>query len=327
MAQKAQRAAENAKPVIAQATHGSPDHPLRIGDVQLVCYVLEDGRRVLVQGGMLNALDMSQGSASAKSGGDRLAKFISTKALKGRVTPELAKAIREPIRFKTPTGSDANGYEATILADICEAVLSAADEGALNYQQEHIARQCQILIRGFARVGIIALVDEATGYQDVRTREALEEILERFIADELLAWAKRFPDEFYRQLFRLRGLHYSEVSTKRPQYIGRLTNDIIYERLAPGVLDELRDITPRDEEGRRKHKYHQRLTEDVGHARLQEHLSNVLTLMRASANYRSFYRLLQRALPKYTGQLDLALGFRDELDDEIDMAQPAKGRN
>jgi len=36
-------------------------------------------------------------------------------------------------------------------------------------QQKHIAAQAEIIMRGLATVGIIALVDEATGYQDPAT--------------------------------------------------------------------------------------------------------------------------------------------------------------
>ncbi len=302
---------------VKQAIYGSPDYPLKIGDFEIPCYILEDGTRVLVRNSMVNALDMKTGTATASTKGDRLTKFLATKSLRDFVTPELAKAIHDPIRFRTPTGTEAFGYEATVLADICEVVLSAREKTKLNYQQEHIVHRCQILVRGFARVGIIALVDEVTGYQDVRSRAALEEILQKFISDELLAWAKVFPDDFYKELFRLRGLQYSQLTTKRPPYIGKLTSNIVYERLAPGVLNELKRITPRDEKGRRKHKFFQRLTEDIGHEKLREHLSNVLTLMRASPNYRVFYRLLERSLPKYNSQPSLGLEVRDDSSDEM----------
>src|SRR5439155_16246024 len=111
-----------------------------------------------------------------------------------------------------------------------------------------------------AHVGIIALVDEATGYQEVRTKDALAKILEAFIDKELQPWIRTFPADFYRELFRLRGLDYESENVKRPQYFGILTNNIVYERLAPGVLDELRVVTPKDEKGRRRHKFFQRLT-------------------------------------------------------------------
>ena len=52
----------------------------------------------------------------------------------------------------------------------------AADQaGKLLPSQRHVAEQCRILLHGFANVGIIALVDEATGYQDARARDALAE--------------------------------------------------------------------------------------------------------------------------------------------------------
>ena len=77
-------------------------------------------------------------------------------------------------------------------------------------------------------------------------------------------------------MFRLRDWQYYQFSVKRPSVAGRITNDIIYERLAPGVLDELRRITPRDTKGRTKYRYHQRLTSDIGHPALREHLASVL---------------------------------------------------
>lgn len=295
---------------VVQALHGSADHPLRIADLEIPCYVLEDERRVLAQGGMISSLGMSWGSGG-KPGPDRLAKFTAGKGLNPYVSAELLDRTANPIKFRAPNGKIAYGYEATVLADICDAVLEARAAGKLQTQQEHIAKRCEILVRGFARVGIIALVDEATGFQNVRARRALEKILEKFIADELAKWAKRFPDEFYQELARLRGLHYSEIATRRPGYIGRLTNDIVYERLAPGVLDELRSKTPKDQRGRRKHKYHQWLTEDVGHPKLREHLFAVVALMRASPNWESFYRLLQRAFPKYTDNPRLFIEYEE----------------
>jgi len=289
---------------------GSPDRPLHIGNIEIPCYVLEGGKRVLVQTGMIKALDMKKGTAG-RGPGDRIAKFISTKAINPFVSEELAGMIKEPIKFHTQHGI-AYGYEATILADICDAVLAARKASALHWQQEHIAEQCEILVRGFARVGIIALVDEATGYQEYRSRLALEEILEKFISEELRKWAKTFPDDFYKEMFRLREWQYIPFSVKRPSVVGHLTNDIVYERIAPGVLDELKRITPKDQKGRRKHRYFQRLTEDIGHPRLREHLAAIIALMKAATNWNRFYRSLQRALPRYGRSLELPLDYEDD---------------
>lgn len=290
-----------------RASHGSADHPLRIGDIEIPCYVLEDGRRVLSLGGMVKAMGMSIGGAGGGEG-DRLASFAGGKAISPFISSDLANRMNSPVRFQAPTGGvAATGYEATILADLCDAVLAARKAGALRSSQEHIAHQCEILVRGFARVGIIALVDEATGYQAERAKDALATILEAFIAKELQPWIQTFPTDYYRELFRLRGLSFPTTSVKRPQYFGVLTNDIVYKRLAPGVLDELRRVTPRNDDGRPKAKYFQSLTSNTGYPKLREHLGRVVMLMQLSNDYNDFKLKLEQFLPVYTPQLALAL--------------------
>jgi hypothetical protein len=282
---------------IKQATHGSEDHPLKIGDTEIPCYVLEDGRRVLQQTGLIGALDMSHGG-SYSMGGDRLAKFATQGRLKPFVSSELVERTERPIRFRTPSGSLAYGYDATVLADLCEAVLAARSAGILQKQQAHIARKAEILVRGFARIGIIALVDEATGYQRDREKDALAKILEAWVAKELQAWVKTFPREFYEHMFRLRGLEFSSNSVRRPQYFGHLTNDIVYKRLEAGVLKELKRVTPRNDEGRPTAKYTQSLTKNIGYPKLKEHLGAVVAYMKISKTWDGFLNLLNEHYPR-----------------------------
>ncbi|GAK50680.1 hypothetical protein U14_01913 [Candidatus Moduliflexus flocculans] len=205
---------------LPKAICGEPNSPLRIGNIEIQCYVLEDGRRVLVQTEMISALDMKYGSGGKwSSGSDRLVNFANTKAIKPFISNDLADLITSPIKFKTTRGALAYGYEATALADLCDAVLECRKSGNLNFQQVHIAERCEILMRGFARVGIIALVDEVTGYQAIRSRNALEEILDQFISKELRKWAKTFPDEFYQEMFRLRGWQYIPLKLEKPAIV------------------------------------------------------------------------------------------------------------
>jgi hypothetical protein len=299
---------------VLRATHGDDSHPLRIAGLEIPCYVLEDGRRVLQQTGLIRALNMSHGGSYSK-GGDRLAKFATQGRLKSYVSNELIERTERPIKFRTPAGSLAYGYEATVLAELCEAVLSARSAGVLQKQQEHIATQAEILVRGFARIGIIALVDEATGYERDRIAGSLAKILEAFIDKELRAWVRTFPAEYYEQLFRLRGLAYSSDSVKRPQYFGVLTNDIVYKRLAPGVLDELKKITERDDDGRPKTKYFQRLTANVGYPKLREHLGSVVTLMKLSSGYSDFKKKLDSIHPEYGTTMPMNLKYEPENDE------------
>lgn len=277
---------------------GSPDQPLRIGDVEIECYVLEDDRRVLTQASFLEALGRHRKANVRREGGDDPTPAI----LQGKsIAPYISDEIREkatPIKFRLPNGGRASGYSAELLPAVCEIYLQANDDGALPSNQVHVALQAQILVRGLARVGIIALVDEATGYQEIRTHNALSKILEAFIDKELNAWISTFPPDFYREMFRLRGLNFDSGSVKRPQYFGHLTNNVVYQRLAPGVLDELRVITPKDAKGNRKHRFFQRLTTNVGYPKLREHLGSVTTLMKLSESWEDFMDKLDRIHPR-----------------------------
>jgi hypothetical protein len=311
----AQKAAK-ARYELPKATHGSPDHPLRIGDIEIPAYVLEDGTRVLSQRGLQSGIGMSTGGGKTV-GEPRMVEFVEALAKKGIDTTDLTARLRSPIQF-VPTGGgrSAYGYEATVLADICDAVLAARKKGELQPNQMRIAEQCEVLVRGFARVGIIALVDEATGYQADRARDALARILESFIAKELQPWVRTFPSDYYRELFRLRGLEFPADTVRRPQYFGVLTNDIVYKRLAPGVLEELKRVTPRDDEtGRYKHKFFQRLTTNKGYPKLREHLGAAVAVMKLSSDYDDFITKMDTLYPKYGETMLLPFDYKKEEDD------------
>jgi hypothetical protein len=128
------------------------------------------------------------------------------------------------------------------------------------------------MLKGLGRLGIAGLIDEATGYQEVRDKQALQALLDTYLRKELAAWAKRFPDEFYEHIFRLRGWQWKGRGKNPPQAVAGYTKDIVYDaRLAPQILEELEKKNP-VEGGRRKAKHHQWLTEDVGHPALAQHL-------------------------------------------------------
>jgi len=286
---------------ILKAEYGG-DKPLKLGEFEIPCYVLENEKRVLVRDRMMKALGMAGGGG--KAGSHRLVQFVAAKSIKPFVSKELADRINNPIKFVPLNGGIAYGYEATILADICDTVLAARQAQTLMPQQQHIAQQCEELMRGFAMVGINALVDEATGYQEVRSRNALHEMLEAYISKKLLGWAKTFPDEFYKEIFRLKGWDYYQTQ-KKPLLVGKLTNTIVYEKLPKGVLAELRKKNPKDAKGRRKQKLFQWLTDDIGNPHLKAHLQQVIVLMRISANWNKFMSHLNRAFPE--GQIELPL--------------------
>jgi len=187
---------------------------------------------------------------------------------------------------------------------------------------EKMANQCEILVRGFARVGIIALVDEATGYQDVRSRDELRLILERYIAKELARWVKTFPNEFYECMYRLRGWSYDPASVKRPGCVAYYTVDLTYDRLAPDLFRELKQRTDRDAKGRLKHRLHRWLTTDYGHPRLRQHLEGVIVLMKISRSWEEFYYRLNQVYPKLNQTALLPIPAEEIFGDADDEPMP-----
>lgn len=291
--------AKRGKQVPILAKYGAEDRPLKIGDIEIPCYVLADGRRVLAQRGLQAGLGLSEGGAKVR-GERKLAVLMTSLEQNGVDTRGLVARINNPIRFIPPHGGNqADGHEASILPDICAVLIDAARLNRLPHQQARLAEQAALLQHGFATVGINALVDEATGYQDFRTRDALAKILEKFVAKELRPWVKTFPADYYRQIYRLNGWEYDEATSGRPGIVGHWTNNIVYQRLAPGVLAELKKVTPRLESGRLKHKLFQRLTDEVGNPKLLAHIAGVVMLMKYSPDWKVFMERLDKEYPQW----------------------------
>lgn len=297
--------ASKAKSELAKMPKISHEGTIHIGDIEIPCYITESGDRVLSGRALQIALHLTDDAPGAP--GDRVDRLLSN----GTISPLILRGKPvdqfEPVKCRYDGNPrPINGYRAEVLADICEGMLEARQRGLLTTaRNEMVAKQCEVLLRGFARVGIIALVDEATGFQKDRERDALARILEAFVAKELQPYIKTFPADYYEELFRLRGLPFPPAKPQfRPQYFGLLTNDIVYERIAPGLLSELKKQAAKDE---KKAHLHRRLTQEVGHPKLREHLASVVTAMKLSSNYPDFIGKLNRIHPRLGDTIPLDL--------------------
>ena len=293
-----------------------PIKALYVGDMEIAgmvlpCAVLEDERRVITENGILTILGSRSGASKRIKYSERelgrapLPIFLSPKRLKPYIDRHLSDGPLDLIRYQHKSHV-VSSYDCRILPKICRVWIEAALNGDLLSQQIPKTRNALSFLSGLGEVGIIGLVDEATGYQEIRAKHALATILEKFIAQELQPWTKTFPYEFYRLIYKLRGWPGPDGHKRSPQ-IGRYTNDIVYERLAPGVLDELRRLNPILPAGYRRKRHHQWFTPDLGHPRLKEHLAAVMALMRAAPNWDGFKRSLNRAFPKPNETMQLPL--------------------
>lgn len=285
--------------LLPRATHASQ---IKIGETEIACYVLDDGRRVLSTRGIMGALGRTW--RGRKYPGTELPVFLEAKNLLPFVINDLDPVLA-PIEFVTDAGAKAEGMPAEGLPAVCDIYLQARQHNKLTEAQKPIAQQCELLVRGFARVGIIALVDEATGYQKDRAKDALAKILEQFVAKELQPYMQTFPADYYEQLFRLYNLPFPPVGNKswRPSFMGRITNEVVYNRLAPALLPELKKLASRAE---KKSRLHQWLTQELGHPKLREHLSSIVTIMKLSKTPSDFRANVDAIHPRFgdTAQLD-----------------------
>jgi hypothetical protein len=278
-------------------------NPVVIGDHVLPCAVLSTGMRVLSQRGVTASLGGKRGGSHwrrAKTFGEDeyLPVFLSANNLAPHISPELKLALSKPVVYRPKHGGALGlGMPAELLPSVCEVYLKARKAGALTSAQKDIAEAAEVLISGLAKLGIIALVDEASGYQEVRERTELQRILSAYIRDELLPWTQRFPSEFYKELFRLRGWQWNPMSVKRPKRVGKDTVYIVYDRLPHGVLDELRAKNPEVRPGYRRWRHHQLLTEDIGNPHLERIVAAATAIMRLSKTWVGFKRRLEVALP------------------------------
>lgn len=289
---------------LPKATH---EGNLLIGDRSLDCAVLETGKRVMSQNEVFEAFGRrSRGKMLSRSDGADLPGFLDAKNLRPFITQDVENGIKQ-IEYISKSGKRRLGYDATIIPLVCDVYLDARKADVLTQNQQPIAEISEMIVRSLSKVGIVALVDEATGYQQERDRNELHQLLEKYLSEEKLAWAKRFPDEFFRQLYRLKDWNYPN-GHKRTPLVGKLINRLVYEKLPPGVLENLRERNPTDPSTkRRKWKHHQFLSEDLGQPDLRDHLLQVIVLMRGSPNWTSFEKSFNLAFPNPNG-------FQRELD-------------
>lgn len=293
-------------------TKGAPralrEAPLKIGAVEFECAVLDDDghTRVISERAFSRAIGAKRGGShwlrqKEDPTGAKLPVFLSAHNLKPFISMDLASALSDPIVYVTANGAKGFGIRAQMIPQILDVWLKARDADKLTGPQERFAKMADALMRGLAATGIVALIDEATGFQNDRPSDDLAKILEAYVTKELRRWIPTFPVSFFRQLCRLRGVAFRD-DMKLPRYFGHYVNDLVWSRLAPGVLTELRRLNPASgDEGRRKHKHFQRLSLDVGNPHLLHHLGMLegIALQYKEGEYDVFRAHVDRILPKW----------------------------
>jgi P63C domain len=249
------------------------------------CYVLDDQQKtaVISQTGMARALGLSPR-------GDSFSKFLATKGMAGSGSDELRRKLEYPLKFQWGSGGTeipptvAHGFDATLLIDVCKAIIAAEAEGKLGERQARIAKQAHIILGASAKAGIKGLVYALAGYN--ATREETIAAFRLFVQEEAREYEKEFPNQLYAEWYRLYNLPKPERN--KPWKFKHLTVDQVYRPLARsnGKILQLTQEQRENSKSRWK-KLHQFLSE-VGVKALRTHLGQLLGIARISKTQRQY---------------------------------------
>lgn len=274
---------------IFKATHRGYLH---IGDKEIPCAVLENGKRVISQTGLFDAFDRPRKGSTRLEG---VPSIVGAKNLQDYIDDELIEKSKT-IKYYHTNGRVATGYDAELIPVVCDLYIEAKENNTLLASQEHLYARAVTLIRALAKVGITALIDEATGYQEDRDTKELQKLLEAYISADLMKWQRRFPSVYYKEIFRLHGWAYNPDSQHRPMAIGKFTNKYIYDLFPQEVMNEIKNRNPRlNNKAYRRNRHHQYLTTDIGLPQLDNHISKLLGVMKLSGDLKEFENNFQIA--------------------------------
>lgn len=265
---------------------------LSIGQADLPVFVLQDGRRIISRNAATNVL------TGTKSGD--LESYLNVTALENYLPADLAGQLIEfvlpGLEHKTTIGISAEAF-----LDICTAYVQALDEGKLQTpRQKAIATKAGMFLASCAKVGLEALIDEATGYQYVRAEDSLQFRLRLYLEKEMRKWERTFPKELWEQFGRL--THWEGALHQRPRYWGKLVMELIYDYLEPDVANWLRENNPSPRKGK---NHHQWLSEQYGLKKLTEHIWKVVGMAMACNSIRELQTKMAESYGRVPTQYSL----------------------
>ena len=271
--------------------------------IDVDCYVLDDAQRtaVMSQRGIAEALGLAPGS------GGRLPSFIASAIIAPYVGPELREKLENPIVFQGisavangPIPGSVHGYDATVLIDLCKAVIGAESDRKLTKRYANVAKQAHIIVGASAKAGIKQLVYALAGYTP--TPEEVITAFKFYVREEARDYEREFPNQLYQEWYRLYEL--PEPQRNKPWKFKHLTVNHVYWPLAnsKGNILELTRAQRADSGNERRKRLHQFLS-DIGVKALRQHLGQLLGIAQVS-----------RSEAEYEGHVKRIFGQQYEMD-------------
>lgn len=288
---------------------------VELGNVSLHCMVTKSGKRLITATSVFKAVGRS------RRGNKRVGNypsFIGAKNLIQFISDDLKEKLT-PIKYKAKNGKTAEAYDASIIPEVADLYVEAHNKGALTGPQEKVYVRSLIIIRSLAKVGMTALIDEATGYQYDRESHELLRLLKAYVSEDLLKYMPHFPKAYYQEIYRLYGISdsFDPKNTKHPQWIGKFTNKYVYGVFPDEVMDEIRKRNPVTVSPSgtvyRGHKNFQFLTENIGIPQLDQHLAKLVGVMQLSEDKddfdKNFKKVFAKELERKSIQNDIKKGL------------------
>ncbi len=275
---------------------------LAIADHIIDCAVLENGTRILTQQTLFAAFSHTtkrrgRSSKTRPSLLHGLPPFLAAENLQSFLTAEI-RALTNLIVFRGEEGK-LYGYDARLLPAICEVYQQATIANHLQSQeQQTVATLCASFSHILAQEDVLALVDEASGYQQQQEIQALRTILADYVSAALRPWLPRFPDEFFQQVYRLYHWHHQADLADRARYIGRFIHTWIHEQLPSEIIEALTTLQGKsllDEKVAGLYKLLPFVSQPTGIPDLDKQLTMLTVLMGISANKQELETHLERA--------------------------------
>jgi hypothetical protein len=282
---------------------------LHLLDHEIPCYVLDDGQRVI---GRLAATEMltkikRQGDFESYLRSANIKRFIDIENITDRM-----------VSFRLPDVDslhiEVKGLPHDVLLEVCRGFMKALEASndptsgvKLTDRQQQIAVQAGLFLAACSDVGLVALIDEATGYQYARAKDALEVKLRAFLEDEMREWEKTFPDELWLEFGRLTG--WKGPVHQRPKYWGNLVMELVYDYLDADVAQWLRDNAPKPRYGQ---NYHQWLSSQYGLQKLIEHIWKLIGIAKTCDNITDLKDEMARLYGRTPWQFRLYLPPRND---------------
>ncbi|RHW54432.1 P63C domain-containing protein [Lactobacillus bombicola] len=283
--------------IIETITHSGQ---VELGNVMLNCMVTKSGKRLVTASSVFKAVGRSRrGNIRV----DNYPAFIGAKNLIQFISDDLREKL-VPIDYKAKNGKTSEAYDASIIPEVADLYVEAHDKGALTAPQEKVYIRSLIIIRSLAKVGMTALIDEATGYQYDRESHELLRLLKAYVSEDLLKYMPHFPKQYYQEIYRLYGISesFDPRNTKHPQWIGKFTNKYVYGVFPDEVMEEIKKRNPTTVSPRglvyRGHKNFQFLTENIGIPQLDQHLAKLIGVMQLSENKDDFDKKFNKVFAK-----------------------------